>query len=145
MLGYNRGPESYLKHIRKVKEAVRIPVIASLNGTSVGGWLKYAIEMQQAGADALELNIYYIPVDPEFTGDQVEQKYCDLVREVKAAVHIPVAVKLGPYFSSMANMAQKLDAGEYGQTAGGSGRGWAGAVQPLLPARLRPGSAGGGA
>ena len=110
MLGYNRGPESYLKHIRKVKEAVRIPVIASLNGTSVGGWLKYALEMQQAGDDALELNIYYIPVDPEFTGDQVEQKYCDLVREVKAAVHIPVAVKLGPYFSALANMAKRLEA-----------------------------------
>jgi dihydroorotate dehydrogenase (fumarate) len=110
MLGYNRGPEGYLQHIRKVKEAVRIPVIASLNGTSVGGWLKYAVEMQQAGADALELNIYYIPVDPAFTGDQVEQKYCDLVREVKAAVHIPVAVKLGPYFSALANMAKRLEA-----------------------------------
>ena len=110
MLGYNRGPDAYLKHIRKVKEAVRIPVIASLNGTSVGGGLKYAQEMQQAGADALELNIYYIPVDPEFTGDQVEQKYCDLVREVKAAVHIPVAVKLGPYFSALANMAKRLEA-----------------------------------
>src|ERR1035441_7313865 len=73
MLGYNRGPENYLKHIRKVKEAVRIPVIASLNGTSVGGWLKYAVEMEQAGADALELNIYYIPVHPDVTGEQVEQ------------------------------------------------------------------------
>jgi dihydroorotate dehydrogenase (fumarate) len=110
MLGYNRGPESYLKHIRKAKEAVRIPVIASLNGTSVGGWLKYAEEMEQAGADALELNIYYIPVDPEFTGEQVERNYCDLVREVKSAVHIPVAVKLGPYFSAPANMAKRLEA-----------------------------------
>jgi dihydroorotate dehydrogenase (fumarate) len=109
LLGYNRGPEGYLKHIRKVKEAVSIPVIASLNGTSVGGWTKYAREMQQAGADALELNIYYIPVDPDMTGEQVERKYCDLVREVKAAVRIPVAVKLGPYFSSMANMAKKLE------------------------------------
>jgi dihydroorotate dehydrogenase (fumarate) len=110
MLGYNRGPEGYLKHIRKAKEAVSIPVIASLNGTSVGGWIRYAKEMQQAGADALELNIYYIPVDAEVTGEQVEQKYCDLVREVKAAVHIPVAVKLGPYFSSMVNMAKRLEA-----------------------------------
>jgi dihydroorotate dehydrogenase (fumarate) len=110
MLGYNRGPEAYLKHIRKVKEAVRIPVIASLNGTSVGGWLKYAVEMEQAGADALELNIYYIPVDPDVTGAQVEQKYCDLVREVKAAVGIPVAVKLGPYFSAPVNMARRLEA-----------------------------------
>ncbi len=110
LIGYNRGPEGYLKHIRTVKEAVRIPVIASLNGTSVGGWIKYAKEMQQAGADALELNIYYIPVDGAVTGDQVERQYCDLVREVKAAVQIPVAVKLGPYFSSMVNMARRLEA-----------------------------------
>jgi len=110
MLDYNRGPEAYLKHIRRVKEAVRIPVIASLNGTSVGGWLKYAVEMQQAGADALELNIYYIPVDPDVSGDQVERKYCDLVREVKSAIHIPVAVKLGPYFSAPVNMAKRLEA-----------------------------------
>ncbi|MGA3044313.1 MAG: dihydroorotate dehydrogenase-like protein, partial [Bryobacteraceae bacterium] len=110
MLGYNRGPEAYLKHIRKVKEAVRIPVIASLNGTSVGGWLKYAVEMEQAGADALELNIYYIPVDPDVSGDQVERKYCDLVREVKSAIHIPVAVKLGPYLSAPVNMAKRLEA-----------------------------------
>ncbi|HVN04764.1 MAG TPA: dihydroorotate dehydrogenase-like protein [Bryobacteraceae bacterium] len=110
MLGYNRGPDGYLKHIRNVKEAVRIPVIASLNGTSVGGWLRYAREMEQAGADALELNIYYIPVDPNFTGEQVESKYVDLVREVKSAVHIPVAIKLGPYFSSLVNMAKRLEA-----------------------------------
>jgi dihydroorotate dehydrogenase (fumarate) len=110
MLGYNRGPEAYLKHIRKVKEAVRIPVIASLNGTSVGGWLNYARQMEQAGADALELNIYYIPVDPELSGDQVERNYCDLVREVKSAVRIPVAVKLGPYFSAPVNMAKRLEA-----------------------------------
>ncbi len=110
MLGYNRGPEGYLKHIRAVKEAVGIPVIASLNGASVGGWIRYAKEMQQAGADALELNIYYIPVDPELTGEQVERLYCDLVREVKAAVRIPVAVKLGPYFSSMVNFARRLEA-----------------------------------
>jgi dihydroorotate dehydrogenase (fumarate) len=110
MLGYNRGPENYLKHIRKVKESVRIPVIASLNGTSVGGWLRYAKEMEQAGADALELNIYYIPVDPEVSGEQVERNYCDLVRAVKSAIHIPVAVKLGPYFSAPVNMAKRLEA-----------------------------------
>ena len=110
MIGYNRGPEGYLKHIRKAKESMSIPIIASLNGTSVGGWLRYAKEMEQAGADALELNIYYIPVDPDTTGEQVERKYCELVKEVKAAVHIPVAVKLGPYFSSMANMAKRLEA-----------------------------------
>jgi len=110
MTGHYVGPEGYLKHIRKSKEAVRIPVIASLNGTTAGGWMKYAGEMEQAGADALELNIYYIPVDPNITSEQVEQKYIDLVREVKSKVRIPVAVKLGPYFSSMANMAMKLDA-----------------------------------
>src|SRR5271157_3783747 len=104
------GPENYLKHIRKCKEAVKIPIIASLNGSTSGGWLRYAVEMQEAGADALELNIYYIPVDPKVTGEAVEQKYVDLVKAVKAEVKIPVAVKLGPYFSSMANMAGKLDA-----------------------------------
>jgi len=104
------GPETYLKHVRKCKEAVNIPIIASLNGSTSGGWLRYAVEMQEAGADALELNIYYIPVDPKVTGEEVEQKYVDLVKAVKAEVKIPVAVKLGPYFSSMANVAQKLDA-----------------------------------
>ena len=104
------APDRYLSHIVKCKQAVRIPVIASLNGTTAGGWLRYAREMQQAGADALELNIYYIPVDASVTGDQVEERYIDLVRKVKAEVKIPVAVKLGPYFSSMANMAKKLDA-----------------------------------
>jgi len=110
MLGYNRGPENYLKHISKVKAAVRIPVIASLNGTSAGGWVKYAREMEEAGADALELNIYFIPVDPEMTGEQVERQYCELVKEVKSAVSIPVAVKLGPYFSAPVNVAKRLEA-----------------------------------
>jgi dihydroorotate dehydrogenase (fumarate) len=104
------GPETYLKHIRKCKEAVGIPIIASLNGSTNGGWVHYAKQMQEAGADALELNIYYIPVDPKVTGEQVEQKYIELVKAVKAEVKIPVAVKLGPYFSSMANVAQELDA-----------------------------------
>ena len=104
------GPETYLSHIVKCKQAVKIPVIASLNGTSPGGWLSYAKQMEQAGADALELNIYHIPVSADVTGEQVEQQYIELVKAVKAAVHIPVAVKLGPYFSSMANMARKLDA-----------------------------------
>jgi dihydroorotate dehydrogenase (fumarate) len=104
------GPETYLKHIARCKQAVKIPIIASLNGTTNGGWLSYAKEMQQAGADALELNIYHIPVDADASGEQVEQKYVDLVQAIKKAVTIPVAVKLGPYFSSMANMAKKLDA-----------------------------------
>ena len=104
------GPEAYLAHIVKCKQAVKIPIIASLNGTTKGGWLGYAKRMEQAGADALELNIYYVPVDPNVTGDRVEQQYIDLVKAVKAEVKIPVAVKLGPYFSSMANMAKRLDA-----------------------------------
>ena len=110
MSGYNLGPEGYLNHIRKCKESVRIPVIASLNGVSKGGWIGYAKEMQQAGADALELNIYYLPNDLDMSGAAVEHTYCELVREVKSNVQIPVAVKLGPYFSSMGNMARRLDA-----------------------------------
>jgi dihydroorotate dehydrogenase (fumarate) len=109
-MGPVMGPDTYLKHIAKCKQAVKIPIIASLNGTTTGGWLHHAKQMQQAGADALELNIYYLPVDPRVTSDQVEQQYVDLVRTVKAEVTIPVAIKLGPYFSSMANMAKKLDA-----------------------------------
>jgi dihydroorotate dehydrogenase (fumarate) len=104
------GPEDYLEHIRKCKLAVRIPVIASLNGSTLGGWLRYARQIQQAGADALELNIYYLPVDPDLTGEQVERLYVDLVKSIKNEVRIPLAVKLSPYFSSMANMARQLDA-----------------------------------
>ena len=104
------GPEQYLKHIVKCKQAVKIPIIASLNGTSTRGWIGYAKEMQQAGADAIELNIYHIPVDPDLTADAVEQRYVELVQAVKKEVSVPVAVKLGPYFSSLANMAKKLDA-----------------------------------
>jgi len=110
MTGRVMGPDAYLAHIVKCKQAVNIPVIASLNGTTPGGWLSYARKMAQAGADALELNIYYIPVNADVTGEQVEQQYVDLVKAVKAEVGIPVAVKLGPYFSSMGNMAKKLDA-----------------------------------
>ena len=104
------GPEAYLQHIAKCKKAVQIPIIASLNGTTAGGWIGYAKEMQQAGADALELNIYHIPTDPNVPGGDVEQTYIDLIHAVKNEVTIPVAVKLGPYFSSMANMAKRLDA-----------------------------------
>src|SRR5262249_41789357 len=88
MTGSYVGPDSYLKHIQKCKEAVKIPIVASLNGTSLGGWMKYAEEMEQAGADALELNIYYIPTDASVTGEQVEQKYVDLVKEIKTKVRI---------------------------------------------------------
>jgi dihydroorotate dehydrogenase (fumarate) len=104
------GPEEYLEHIHRCKRAVKIPVIASLNGSTLGGWLHHARRMEQAGADALELNIYYLPVAPDLSGEQVESNYVELVKSVKAEVAIPVAVKLSPYFSSMANMAKKLQA-----------------------------------
>jgi dihydroorotate dehydrogenase (fumarate) len=110
MTSYNFGPDGYLEYLRRCKQAVKMPVIASLNGTTTGGWIDYARQMQQAGADALELNIYYLPNDPELTGEAVEKKYCDLVQAVSASISIPVSVKLGPYFSSMANMARRLDA-----------------------------------
>jgi dihydroorotate dehydrogenase (fumarate) len=109
MTRYNIGPDAYLEHIRKAKEAVRTPVIASLNGVSAGGWVRYARLMQEAGADALELNIYLMPTDPEVSGEKVEQNYVDLVRHVMANVRIPVAVKFGPYFSSIPNFCRKLD------------------------------------
>jgi dihydroorotate dehydrogenase (fumarate) len=104
------APGAYMKHIEACKRAVKIPVIASLNGVTKGAWLDYAKQMEQAGADALELNIYYIPVDAAVTAEQVERRYVDLVQAIKQTVRLPVAVKLGPHFSSPANMAAKLDA-----------------------------------
>jgi len=106
---YRLGPEEYLNHIRKAKEAVNIPIIASLNGSTNGGWTEYSKKFQQAGADAIELNVYYIPTNPELTGCDVEKTYIDILKAVKSAVTIPVAIKLSPYFSNMANMAKKLD------------------------------------
>jgi dihydroorotate dehydrogenase (fumarate) len=103
------GPEEYLSKIRKAKESVRIPVIASLNGAAIGGWIDYAKKIQQAGADALELNIYSIPTELDRTSAEIEQNYIDILKAVKSAVGIPVALKLGPYFSNMANMAKRLD------------------------------------
>ncbi len=115
LTNYNIGPDAYLEHIRKAKQAVAIPVIASLNGVSSGGWIRYAKLMEQAGADALELNIYFLPTDPRMTGAEVEKMYVELVSQVKASVKIPVAVKLGPQFSAPAHMAVQLD------TAGADG------------------------
>jgi len=106
---FRMGPEGYLNHIRKAKAAVNIPVIASLNGATVGGWTEYARQIEQAGADALECNIYSIPADVSMTSADVEQTYFDILAAVKSAVAIPVAVKLSPFFSSMANMAKRLD------------------------------------
>ena len=106
---YDVGPQQYLELIRKAKDAVCIPVIASLNGVSERGWVEFATNMQQAGADGLELNVYNIPAEMYRTGAQVEQRYVEVLRAVKDAVSIPVAMKIGPYFSSMANMAGRLD------------------------------------
>lgn len=106
---YYLGPEEYLEHIRKVKGAVDMPVIASLNGSTVGGWTEYAKLMQEAGADALELNIYYLPSSVEHTGGYVDQLYLEILQAVTAHVTVPVAVKLSPFFSSIPNIAKKLD------------------------------------
>lgn len=106
---FRLGPEGYLKHIRHAKEAVGIPIIASLNGSTVGGWTDYAKQIEQAGAAAIECNIYSIPTDMDIPGVEVEQNYLEIVRAVKSAVTIPVTVKISPFFSSMANMAKQLD------------------------------------
>jgi len=107
---FQTGPEGYLNHIRKAKSSVSIPIIASLNGSTMGGWTKFAAEIERAGADAIECNIYYIPTDPNVSGQDVEKTYVDILQAVKSAVTIPVAVKLSPFFSNMANMAHRLDA-----------------------------------
>jgi len=106
---HNLYAEDYLEHLKKLKDAVDIPVIASLNGVSKGGWISYAKEMEDAGADAIELNIYYIAADPSKTSGQVEQMYIDDLLAVKETVNIPVSIKLGPYFSSFGNMAVRLE------------------------------------
>jgi dihydroorotate dehydrogenase (fumarate) len=106
---FHLGPEGYLNHIRKAKKAVSVPIIASLNGTTVGGWTQYAKLIEQAGADALECNIYSIAADPDLTSLAIEKEYLDILKAVKSVVKIPVAIKLSPYFSNMANMAKRLD------------------------------------
>ncbi len=103
------GPRRYLSLLERAATAVDIPVIGSLNGVTPGGWTSYAREMQDAGAAAIELNIYYIPGDPRITGREVEQRHIDIVRRVKEAVSVPVAVKLSPYFSSTGEIALRLD------------------------------------
>jgi len=108
MQSYNVGPDQYLNLIRRAKEAVNIPVIGSLNGTSVGGWTDYATLIEEAGADALELNVYYLPTHPDITGAEVEKLYLDILSAVRQAVMIPVAMKLSPFFSSVANMSGRL-------------------------------------
>jgi dihydroorotate dehydrogenase (fumarate) len=105
---YRSGPEEYLDFIGQAKKAVSMPVVASLNGTSKGGWVRYAKMVQDAGADALELNIYFVAANLSMTGAEVESQYLELVAAVKESVSIPLAVKIGPYFSSMGNMGMRL-------------------------------------
>jgi dihydroorotate dehydrogenase (fumarate) len=104
------GPKAYLEQISRAKSVVKIPIIASVNCTTLGGWISYTRQITEAGADALELNIYRIPTQPEVTGSAIEGTYVDTVRTVRAATKIPLAVKLSPYFSNFANMAQRFDA-----------------------------------
>jgi dihydroorotate dehydrogenase (fumarate) len=106
--GYVSGSERYLALLTEARQSLKIPVIASLNGVSAGGWVDYARKMEDAGASALELNVYFVAADMAETGEQVERRYLDLVAAVRRAVHLPLAVKVGPYFSSMANMARRL-------------------------------------
>jgi dihydroorotate dehydrogenase (fumarate) len=105
---YNTGADTYLRHLEATKHELDVPVIASLNGISAGGWIAHAKRMQQAGADALELNVYFIAADPELTGDEVEDRYVKLVEAVRAEISIPLAVKIGPFFSSVGHMAHRL-------------------------------------
>ncbi len=107
---YNLGPDAYLEHVAAAKAAVDIPVIGSLNGVSSGGWIAYAKGIEEAGADAIELNTYFLPTDPEMSGADVEQRYAELVRDVKKSVNVPVAVKIGPYFSAIVHAAKQLEA-----------------------------------
>lgn len=106
---FSFGPDEYLEHLRRIKKVVDVPVIASLNGVTVAGWTRYAALIEQAGADALELNVYYVATDPNESSVQVERRSLDLVREVKRTVKIPVAVKLSPFFSSLAHFAAELE------------------------------------
>jgi dihydroorotate dehydrogenase (fumarate) len=106
---YRLGPDEYLDHIRKAKLAVDIPVIASLNGVTVGGWIEYAKKMEQAGADGIELNVYYVATDPTLHAPDVENRYVQILKAVKSNVKIPVAMKLSPFFSATAAMAKRLD------------------------------------
>lgn len=105
---YSLAPERYLDHLKQVKDSVSIPVIGSLNGVSSGGWIEYAAKIQAAGADALELNIYFIPNNPNLTASELEDAYIHLVRDVRAQVSIPIAVKLSPYFTAFPHFAQRL-------------------------------------
>ena len=105
---FRRGPEEYLEHIRKAKDAINIPLIASLNGKSIGGWVDYSKQIEAAGADALELNIYFIAADVNKRSEEIEKNYTHIVRRIRSEIKIPIAVKMHPFFSSTANMAKEL-------------------------------------
>ncbi|MCX7879368.1 MAG: dihydroorotate dehydrogenase-like protein [Ignavibacteria bacterium] len=108
MKEYRFASEQYLELIRKAKEKVNIPIIASLNGATLGGWIEFAKKIEQAGADALEMNIYFIPTDLDLSGNDIENTYIEIVKSVKSNVNIPIAVKLSPFFSNFANMAKRI-------------------------------------
>jgi dihydroorotate dehydrogenase (fumarate) len=115
MAKYHVGPDRYLELLHQGKKSVTIPVIASLNGRSSGGWVRYSEFMEQAGADALELNIFDVPSDPDLSANDLETRYCNIVRPIRKNIRIPIAVKLGPYFTSCANFVKRLaDAGAHG-------------------------------
>jgi dihydroorotate dehydrogenase (fumarate) len=106
---YAIDPSGYLKHIENARKALKIPVIGSLNGVSTGTWVKYAREIESAGADALEVNIYFLATSIQTTAQEIEQSYCELVRDIKSQLRIPLAVKLSPYFTGIANLCRQLD------------------------------------
>jgi len=105
---YSIGADAYVAHLQRVKQAVKIPIVGSLNGVSAGGWIKYAKKIEDAGADALELNIYYLPFDPDLTSAELEDNYVKLVSDVRAGIKIPLAVKLSPFFTGMANVMRRM-------------------------------------
>lgn len=105
---YNMGPEPYLEHLHRAKQAVNIPVIGSLNGVSTGGWIDYARRIEQAGADALELNIYYVPTDPDLSSTELEDVYVQLVQDVRSTIKIPIALKLSPFFTALPHIARRF-------------------------------------
>jgi dihydroorotate dehydrogenase (fumarate) len=112
---YRIGPEAYVERLGQLKQAVGIPVIGSLNGYTTGGWIEYARDIEQAGADALELNIYHLPTNPDLTSARLEDEYVELVKAVRASVNIPLAVKLSPFYTALPNFARRLaDAGADG-------------------------------
>lgn len=112
---YSIGPEDYIENLHELKSAVDIPIIGSLNGISTGGWIEYASKIEGAGADALELNIYNLPTDPEISSQTIEAEYLELVRSIRASIKIPIAIKLSPFFTALPNFARQLvDAGADG-------------------------------